>query len=88
MIALLSTSPTHAVILSPRLHHRNPYAPATPRPTSPAVTACTALANILKTSLGPVGLDKMMVRGWGAVAAAAAAGAVVVVMERCLQKGG
>lgn len=28
-----------------------------------AVTACTALANILKTSLGPVGLDKMMVRG-------------------------
>lgn len=27
-----------------------------------AVTACTALANILKTSLGPVGLDKMLVR--------------------------
>ncbi len=28
---------------------------------APAVTACMALANIVKSSLGPVGLDKMLV---------------------------
>lgn len=27
-----------------------------------AVTACVAIANIVKSSLGPVGLDKMLVR--------------------------
>lgn len=32
-----------------------------------AVMACTALANILKSSLGPVGLDKMMVDNIGDV---------------------
>jgi len=32
-----------------------------PRPFRPAVTACVALANIVKSSLGPVGLDKMLV---------------------------
>ena len=26
------------------------------------VTACVAIANIVKSSLGPVGLDKMLVR--------------------------
>ena len=35
-----------------------------------AVTACMALANVIKSSLGPTGLDKMLVRGrvrnvWG-----------------------
>lgn len=33
-----------------------------PYPSPDAVTACMALANIVKSSLGPVGLDKMLVR--------------------------
>ena len=32
---------------------------------APAVTACLALANIVKSSLGPVGLDKMLVDSIG-----------------------
>ena len=33
-------------------------APALARLTRPPVNACTAVANIVKSSLGPVGLDK------------------------------
>ena len=34
-----------------------------PHTRAGAVTACVALANIVRSSLGPVGLDKMLVRG-------------------------
>jgi hypothetical protein len=44
-----------------RPHHtRTPLLTAASPPFS--VTACVALANIVKSSLGPVGLDKMLVR--------------------------
>ena len=40
---------------------------SSPPPPLLAVTACLALANIVKTSLGPVGLDKMLVDQLGDV---------------------
>ncbi len=46
----LSNLARAAQFMLPRRQHRR------------AVTACMALANIVKSSLGPVGLDKMLVR--------------------------
>lgn len=42
-----------------RLH---PLLPCLPAPSLQTVMACSAIANIVKSSLGPVGLDKMLVR--------------------------
>jgi hypothetical protein len=77
--------PTHARLalacVAPPLHHHQPHSGLFCAPAR-AVTACVALANIVRSSLGPVGLDKMLVRwgtrGWRARARARARMLVVV----------
>ena len=55
--------PRRAAAAHTRRHRLPPPPRACRRPSlAPAVTACMALANIVKSSLGPVGLDKMLVR--------------------------